>query len=199
MRLVATLCSVAVFAATLSSADARDQSSASPEARQTVQDFGACVADQSPEKSAETLRQDFRSPAYQASLKVLARNNGYCFRKYGKLKSSNLLFAGAIAERLIEKGSQPLNVRFAKAAAGPETPAFSPSDKVAACVVRSAPDRAAALFDTKVATVNESDAIEALAPALHACSRMIAPLNISAAGERAMLATAAFRTLEAGA
>ena len=61
-------------------------------------------------------------------------------RQRGRMRSANLLFAGAIAEQLLKRDPQPLNVRLARAAMKPAPAAYSDTDKMALCVVRGVPD-----------------------------------------------------------
>ena len=165
--------------------------------RDTIQAFGQCVAQRSAERAAETLAEDFTTRSYQSKLRLLSRNNETCFRARGRMRSANVLFAGAMAEALIERGGEPLNARLARAAQAPAVPAFSPSDRMAICVVRSGPDQVAQLFQAEPASDGEAAAAEALAPAVELCGRGGPRLQVSVAGLRAMLATAAFRSISA--
>lgn len=164
-------------------------------ARAAIQNFGTCVANRSASAAAEVLTRDFQTRQYQQGLRVLSRNNEDCFRRRGRMRSHNLLFAGAIAEHLIEQPAEPLNVRLARAASRPATQPFSPTDAVAGCVVRSVPDDVARLLATEVTSEAELAAAQALAPAIAHCNAQRPPLSVSPGGLRAMLATAAFRTL----
>ncbi len=167
------------------------------EARATIQRYGACVASRSAGPAADVLTRDFTTRQYQQGLRVISRNNQDCFRRRGRMRASNLLFAGAIAEYLLEQPAQPLNVRLARAALQPATQAFSLSDRVAICVVRSVPDDVARLFAADVATDAELAAARALDPVVAQCNAGGPPFAITPAGLRAILATAAFRTLQA--
>jgi len=188
-----------ILAATLAllpaAAPAQPAEGSSPGARRAVQQFGACVADQSSEKAARTLAMDFRSPTYRSALANLARANERCFGYRGAMRSSGLLFAGAIAERLMARDPAPLNARLVRAAARPAPPARSPSDAIAICVVRSAPDETARLFATEVASEAEAKAAGALGIAVRLCSQGQRPLVTNVEGLRGMLATAAFRNV----
>lgn len=166
-------------------------------ARIAVRDYGTCVASRSAGAAADVLARDFTTRQYQQGLRVLSRNNEDCFRRRGRMSSHNLLFAGAIAEHLIEQPAEPLNARLARAAVLPAAPAFSPTDRVAGCVVRSVPDDVARLFSTEVASQAELTAAQALAAVMSHCNTERRPMSVSPAGLRAMLATAAFRTLRA--
>ena len=166
-------------------------------ARIAIQNYGACAAGRSGSAAADVLTRDFRSRQYQQGLRVLSRNNEDCFRRRGRLRSHNLLFAGAMAEHLIEQPAEPLNIRLARAATRPATQAFSPTDRIAICVVRSVPDDVARLFATDVASDAETQAAQGLTAIVVRCNREGHQLQVSPAGLRAMLATAAFRTLQA--
>ena len=164
-------------------------------ARIAIQSYGSCAASRSGSAATDVLRRDFTTRQYQQALQVLSRNNQDCFRRRGRMRSSNLLFAGAMAEHLIEQSPEPLNARLARAASRPAAQAFSASDRMAGCIVRSVPDDVARLFATEVASESEMAAAQALAPAAAQCNAGGQPIQISPAGLRAMLATAAFRTL----
>lgn len=165
------------------------------QARITIQAFGACVARRSAGTAGEVLNRDYTTRDYQQGLRVLSRNNEDCFRRRGRMRSHNLLFAGAIAEQLAEQGTEPLNVRLARAASRPEPRPFSPSDRVALCVVRSTPDDVWRMFSTEVASEAERTELQTLRRVVALCNRTGRPLEISDAGLRAILATAAFRAV----
>ena len=166
-----------------------------PEARRAAQDFGRCIADRSPELAAEMLTIDFTTRAYRSRLDRLLRSNATCLRPRGRMRTSRLLVAGAIAETLVERDGDPVNVRLARAATRAAIPARSPSDRVAICTVRSAPDEVGALFATEVASEAETAAARALEPVATLCSASGPVLETTPAGLRAMLATAAFRSV----
>lgn len=173
-----------------------DTAQARSEARETLHAFGRCVARSSAEMAAETLAMDFRTRSYRSRLRQMADNNREsCFRRRGRMRADNLLFAGGIAEGLLASDPTPLNARLARAALGPATPAFSPSDAIAVCVVRSIPDDVARLFGTEVASDAEAEALAVIAPVVAACNRTGQPFSATHPGLRAILATAAFRSV----
>lgn len=186
---------VLILAAMLAGTANRPTEAASPQARAAVQAFGACVARHSRERAAEALAMDFTTRAYRSALRQLANVNESCFRERGTMRTDGLPFAGALAEALLAADGTPLNVRLAQAALRPPVRPRSPSDRVAICIVRSMPDEVARLFEAEVGGAAEGAAIAALDPALAACSRAGPPLDASAAGLRAILATAAFRSV----
>ncbi len=173
-----------------------DVEASTGDARQAIQGYGSCVASRSPDKAAQVLALDFKTRAYRSGLFRLSSANEDCFRRRGRMRSSNLLFAGAIAEALLESVAEPLNVRLARAALEPATPAHSATDQVAICVVRSLPDDVTRLFSTEVASTAEEQAAQSLQLALNQCGQSGRRVESNTAGLRAMLATAAFRETE---
>ena len=176
------------------------------DARLALQHYGSCVAGSATGEAGRVLAMDFTTPTYKNALRLLSRDAArFCASKAfgtGVLRSANLLFAGEVAEALLEKSGGPLGAQFAKAAAGAAPSGFSLTDKMAICVVRSVPDQVAAVFATERDSAAESAAITALATPAQMCGKAVGatkPVSISPAGLRAMLATAAFRSVRAGA
>jgi hypothetical protein len=167
-------------------------------ARQALEAFGTCLAERNAVVARSTLAMDFNSRIYSNRLRQLSRGDRDCFRERGSMRFGNLALAGAMAERLIERDPAPLNVRLARAALGPAATTYSPTDRIAMCVVRSVPDQVAALFASPVVSSAEADAARALEPAFNACNQARTGMTMSVAGARAMLATAAYRSLRAG-
>ena len=167
-----------------------------PAGRRVVAAYGACVADRSPQKALALLLTDFRTREYRNGLRLLSDNNRDCFGRRGKMRSDPLLFAGAIAERLLESGDGAIKGRLARAAAASPALAFSPSDELAQCIVRAMPDDVSALFATDVGTDAETAAVRALDIATARCGKG-QQVDISAGGLRSILATAALRSVEA--
>jgi len=176
-----------------------DSASPTPEALIAAHDFGACVADASAVVATELLTRDFTSRAYDRGLRRLTSSNRECFERRGSMRAGSLPIAGAIAERLIERGREPVNVQLARAALRPATPGFSPTDRAAICVVRSVPDDVARFFATDPTGQAEAEAADTLRPVLGACLGSEHPVEATAAGMRAILATAAFREIHSNA
>lgn len=171
-----------------------------PEARVMMARLAACVADTSRDKVADVLTRDFRTSAYRSGLRNLMRANDSCARKAqlrGTMRMDNLPFAAALAENMLTRDPTPLNVRLAKAAAGPAAPTYSSSDMVAMCVARSAPDDVAALLNSEPGYPSETAAIAKVETVAKLCSRG-QKLDISPVGLRSIVATASYRMLAAG-
>lgn len=174
------------------------------DARMALQHYGSCVVGNGTGEAARVMAMDFTTPTYRNALKLLSQDAAkFCADKAfgtGVLRSSNLLFAGEVAEALVEKSGTPVAAQLAKAAAAPATTGFSLTDKVAICVVRSVPDQVAAVFATERDSAEETAAITALSVPAQMCGKAVGatkPVSISPAGLRAMLATAAFRSIHA--
>lgn len=177
-------------------APARVELPSTPKARSEAQRYGFCIADNSPEKASTTLRQDFRTASYKASMKVLNDNNRDCFRYRGRMRVSTLLIAGAMAERLLwRSGADTIGKRLAIAAGRPSVPTFAPSDVAAMCVVRSDPDGVSRLFATAPGTEDEVKVITPLRALIGRCTNQSS--EGSDEGLRAILATAAYRSAAA--
>lgn len=174
-----------------------ERSPLSARAREVMHEFGRCAAQRSPDMAARTLSMNFTSTAYRNAMSQLSRNNEGCLDGARRMRGAGLLFAGALAEGLLDRGEAPLNARLARAATGAATPAYSPSDRVAICVVRSVPDQVATLFDTAPASDGEEAAMQQLLPAFEMCAQGGPQVRGNEAGLRAMLATAAFRSVGA--
>lgn len=169
------------------------------EARRTMIRYAACVAERSPGKVHELLVQDFRTTSYRNGLRNLSRNNEGCARSAGlrgTLRMDSLPFAAALAEEMIRRGEEPLNVRLAKAATGQRVETYAPSDAIAMCVARSAPDDVAGFMQTAPGSREEAAAATTVMGVANLCSRD-AKIDIGPEGLRAIVATAAYRLLAA--
>ncbi len=188
------------LALTLMLASAQAQPSlqrSSPEALRTIQSFGTCIADASTAKASATLAGDFRTSAYRRAMDQLVEANRLCAasRGWSRMRASRLLLAGAIAERLIERDGKPVNRELARAATMPAASSYSPTDTAAMCVVRSVPDEVGKLFETQVASDAEATAANAIQPVMARCLPQTLAASMTTDALRAMLATAAFRSI----
>lgn len=171
-----------------------------PAARSALEQWTGCIARSSAAETARVLQMDFTSTPYERALRMLSNSSKDCVKFRGTLRAGGLLFAGELAEALLETGGTPVSAALARAATKPEMKAFSFIDRVAICTVRSAPGEVAALFATGRDTPAEGAAINAVSVAMGMCAKAAEarkPLSISPAGMRAMLATAAYRQVHA--
>jgi|GEM_PF-4707290 len=167
--------------------------------RTALEEWAGCVARRNPGEAGRVLAMDFTSAIYDRAFRILTDEDKQCRGFRGKLRTQRLLLAGELAEALVEQRDEPVAIALAKAANAPATPAFSFTDRVAICVVRSVPGDVAKLFATHRNSADESAVVQALATPLGLCARAAQakrPLSINPAGLRAMLATAAFRSVK---
>lgn len=167
--------------------------------RSALAEWAGCLARKNAAETARVLAMDFTSPTYQRAFRLLTEEDKQCRGFRGTLRTQRLLLAGELAEALIEHGGAPVNNVLTKAASAPATPAFSFTDRVAICVVRSVPSDVATLFATERNSAEEAAAVQALATPMGLCAQAAQatrPLSINPAGLRAMLATAAFRSVK---
>lgn len=169
-----------------------------PVARETIQRYGICVVKASADKASKLLAMDFTSTSYRAGLKNLALNNSACFGRRGRMRASNLMFAASVAEALLARDATPLNVRLARAASGPAPRTYSATDAIAMCTVRSAPNEVAALLGAAVASDAEKAAATPVAAVFARCNQGDKQVSTTVEGLRAMIATAAFRSINSG-
>ena len=170
------------------------------EARQAIDTFGKCVVERKPTEADRLLSRDFTTSGYRTGLRLLSQEaTRSCVRDSiggaSAMRSSDLLFAGAMAEALLERDATPLNVRLVRSA-GRDVRSYSPSDIVAQCLARSLPDQVAALFATTPGGDAERTAVAPLLQAAPACARAAgidARVELTAPGIRAIVATAAYR------
>lgn len=192
---VAPMLAIALLAAAPATAQ-RAFAPATPEARLAVAKFAQCIARASPAKVHDVLIADFRTSAYRQGLRVLGDNNRDCYRTRATMRAGGLALAAALAEAMIRANPKPLRSRLAAAAVGKAAPTYAPSDAVAMCVARSAPDETAALLTAPIASPEESAAAGKLGLAVNLCSKQQAT-SITGYGLRSILATATYRLLAA--
>ena len=167
--------------------------------RVALEQWAGCIARSNAGEATRVLTMDFKQPAYGRAMLMLSQESRDCARFRGKLSAAGLLFAGEMAEALLERPGEAIAAKLARAAGGPATPSFSFTDKVAICTVRSAPDDVARLFASARDSAEETSALSGLTATMGLCAKAAEarkPLSINPAGLRAMLATAAFRSVE---
>ncbi|MCT2558714.1 hypothetical protein N0B51_06950 [Tsuneonella sp. YG55] len=196
--MIAIVAALAVVVPAL--ADDAAPAAATRGSRVALEEWAGCVARDNAGEAARVLTMDFRTPAYERALRTLSTESRDCIRFQGTLRAGGLLFAGEMAEALLEQPGEAVVTRLARAAAGPAAEAYSFTDRVAICTVRSAPNEIAALFSTGRDSAEETAALDQVSAVMGLCAKAAEatkPLSINPAGLRAMLATAAFRSVVA--
>ena len=165
-----------------------------PRAVEVMQKYGTCVAWSAPGRAREALRMDFGDPASREALVRLTNSEKYCLDR-GSLRFSPVLFAGAMAEALIEKEIKrsELPRRLAPDPLRETIAARSSAEAMALCTVLKAPDATAKLLATKPMTSEETQAMQPLGDVLMECLRKGMQLQMNKPALRSLLALAAWR------
>ncbi len=164
-----------------------------PLAVQAIHNYGICVAERSPRAAEELLGLDFRTDEYGDRLRRFARGHGNCIPA-GRLGFSRVLFAGAVAEQLLEKRVSERQLPAVLASVpNPPLQARDEVEMMALCTVRRAPAEIASLLEQPVTSEEEAKAVQALSPTLGACLAKDQTLQVNRPGLRAILALAAWR------
>ena len=164
-----------------------------PLAVQAIHNYGICVAERSPRSAVELLGLDFRTDEYGDRLRRFAEGHGYCVPG-GRLAFSRVLFAGALAERLLETRHSERQLPAVLASTpNPPLQARDQVEMMALCTVRQAPTEVANLLEQPVTSDEEAKAVKALAPTLEACLAKDQTLQLNRPGLRSILALAAWR------
>lgn len=162
----------------------------------TVHVFAACLADRYRPGVRKLLALDYRSRAYDHMLDTLLDEGSRCLPfAFGKLRSSGVLIAGALAEAVLPStlDGSSLAARVAHDPSRAPVAARDDGEYLALCAVRTMPDEISALLATKPASSEERLALAAIKPRLGPCLRAGAAARVNAAGLRAILALAAYR------
>jgi len=160
-----------------------------------MHDYGRCVVARDQRRARELLAMDYRTDAYSKALLRLADRNKGCIPPAGQLRFHPVLFAGALAEALLERDArgsnlaQLLAVDPAKAA----IPIRSDLDAMALCTIARTPANSAQLLATKPMSKDESIAIRALAPVLTDCLRKDLKVTFNRPALRSVMALTAWR------
>jgi hypothetical protein len=159
-----------------------------------MHNFAACVADRA-HKPEAVLALAPGSEDYQRAMRRLARGHDMCGSAGGRLRFNPMLFAGGLAERLLEQQRPPggLVRLLLPDPAAPPVVARDEADAMALCTVRRSPDAVAALFATGPASDDEKEAMTALGPTVAACLAAGRTLRINRPGLRSLIAVAAYR------
>ena len=182
------------FASSLTAAPTLYGQPSDPLAVEAMVNFGQCVARFTPAGARKVLAMDFRTKEYSQAIGRLASGHGRC-APGSRIRFNHVLFAGALAEAMLETKSRPeaLANRIARHPARPPILARSPVETMALCAAMEAPQAVAGLFATVPASTEEAAAVKALAPTLAACLAQGQAAEMNRPGLRSVLALAAWR------
>jgi len=162
---------------------------------QAMHAFGHCAAQRGPKDVTYLLDQDVRSGGYGSALRALAKKQASCAGS--NTVAGGALFAGVLAEELVEYGRTPKQVA-AIIGKAPKKPVSGKdaTENAALCAVRANPGGVAQLLASSYGSKEETAAFRALTPALNGCLK---GKKLGAGGSelRAIIALAAFRNFRA--
>ncbi|MFL6777419.1 MAG: hypothetical protein ACJ8E8_00045 [Sphingomicrobium sp.] len=165
---------------------------------EALHNFGACVVLMTPAGAEEVLAMDFRTDEYRESLRRLARGHGRCTLPRTELKFNGVLFAGAMAEALLEQpGGKVLRRLSAADDLAAPLAARSPLEAMALCGVITRPAAVGRLLEAEVTSEAENEAVEALMPTLNACLVGADKAELNRPALRSVMALAAWRIASA--
>ena len=169
-----------------------------PLAVEAMLNYGHCVANFTPLGARKVLAMDFRTPEYGKALQRLARGHGRCAPR-SRIRFNGVLFAGAMAESLLESQGTPaqLSIPLAPNPARALIGARSPVEAMALCTVLRAPRETVGLLVTGPASADEGRAVKALTRHLDACLARGRQVQVNRPGLRSVLALAAWRIASA--
>ena len=157
--------------------------------------FGHCAAQRGPKDVTYLLDQDVRSGGYNQALKAMAKKQASCAGSASA--AGGPLFAGILAEELLEYGRTPKQVAGLIGKA-PKKPVGGKdaTENAALCAVRANPGGVAQLLAQPYSAKEENAALKALAPAFNSCLK---GKKLGAGGTelRSVIALAAFRNFRA--
>lgn len=166
----------------------------SPEAIGALYDYARCVTQDhwAAGRARAILAMDYRTHAASEALRSFVVTRNMCVPPASALSANSLLFAGALAEKLLPR-DRDLATLVAYDPARPPFQARDEREVMSLCVVRADPAAVAALFATAPASAEEAAALRALAPRLGQCLRTGAETRVNGLQVRALLALAAWR------
>ena len=169
---------------------------AKPEALavEALHNFGACVARTAPAGAEEVLAMDYRTDAYRQKLSRLAKGHDRCVSPRSQLRFNGVLFAGALAEALVEQPGRSVLTRLSAAEdANAPVEARSALEAMALCGVMTRPAAAGRLLESEVGSEMEADAMEALLPTMTGCLTEASKAELNKPALRSIVALAAWR------
>jgi hypothetical protein len=157
--------------------------------------YVACIANADPNDATAVLLLDPASEPFRTGVRRLGRSHQNCLSRRDHLPADATLFAGSLAERLVEQRSRPSGLAHLIAADPSQAPiqARDQIDMLALCTVRGAPDQTSALFATPPASPAEHTALQALGPTLVNCFPTGQQLRLVPSTLRSAMAMAALR------
>jgi hypothetical protein len=197
VKLPAALLAIAAFGASAAATAAPLPKDPGSDDLRALRSFSTCMAKHHGWQAAKLLELDYRSADYRNRMKALAKSDPNCALN-GRMRFGGLLFAGNLAEALLE--ARASGGKLAGAIAyDPARPAIAARDEgeyLGLCTARTAPDDVAALLAARPGTPAEDQALQSLAPHLAPCLKAGAQAKFNAPGLRAVIALGAYRLVQ---
>lgn len=184
------------------SADTRAAEAAkpvSPLAAEAMATYTECVVQANPGAAERLLAKDFRTEEYREDVRRMAKGYGRCVPGQ-KLEFSSVLFAGNLAEHLLERNfsTAALADDLGRDRSAAPIQARTGSEAISMCIAMRSPQATAALFHTEAMSGEENKALAAIAPQLQGCVPQGTEFRTNRSGLRALLALAAYRIAVTG-
>lgn len=166
----------------------------SPLAAEAMYKYTECVVQANRGAAEKLLAKDFRSEEYRADVRRMAKGYSRCVPGQ-KLGFSSVLFAGNLAEHLLERNfsAATLAADLGRDRSAMPVPARTGSEAISMCIAMRAPQPTADLFHTDAMSSEESKVLAAIAPQLQGCVQQGVEFRTNRSGLRALLALAAYR------
>ena len=163
---------------------------------EALHNFGGCIVKMTPSGAEAVLALDYRTDEYREKLRRLARGHDRCTLPRTELRFNGVLFAGAMAEALLEEPKRSVLRRLIDAEEQASSiSARSPLEEMTLCSVKTRPAAVGRLLKSDVQSEEEAQAIEALSPTLDACLAAAHKVELNRPALRSVLALAAWRVV----
>lgn len=159
---------------------------------QAMHFYAACIVNQTPQGAREALGLDSAAPEYHKKLMRLAEGHKDKCVGGNNMRFTDVLLAGAMAERLIQLYDAPPRFVPMIASSKPIV-AHDAMEVMAICVTRSEPDKVWSLLATDPASAAEIAALNAMSPTIVGCIKNGQKIALNKPGLRAALAISAYR------
>lgn len=161
--------------------------------REALRGWARCLVSRHTRQVNDLLAADFMSEVHDRLMRRLAE--GSLCGTPGSIRANGVLIRGELAEQMLARRihRRPLAQLTAYRPDRPAIAARVPSEVLALCTVREAPQPVSALLATSPASAEERSALAALRPQVAQCLPVGERATFNAAGLRAILALGAYR------
>jgi len=159
-----------------------------------LRDFGACMVERYRDDAVQAVEGDFRDEEHADAQRRFAERHARCLgASGGELRTSGVLFAGAMAEALLREDLTQEQLRDSLRPVDPPLEARSDTEYVGLCMALKHPAETAALVYSDPAKAEGDTQVTAYAQNLPQCVQQGQQLRINKPGLRAIATLAAYR------